>query len=146
MNATTRSPNGTNVYRFLESYGVRVRPYREGRNGPDRPANVIYGGRTIARLLRINSDRAALTVRCIQESNPKCFDDVMIWAVWSFIGAHADHDQPRDVVADFSRIDLAQIRNRAQRLARGEYGRMGKTAEKISSLIAHALIPEDDAA
>lgn len=146
MNVTVRSPNGTNLYRFLEGFGVRVRPYNEGRTGADRPRNVVYGGKTIRRLLRIDPERADLLVRCIQASNARCFDDVCVWAVWSFLAAHASQDGGRDVVTAFGCIDLAKIRQRAQRLAKGEYGRMGKTSEKISSLIADALIPEDDAA
>ena len=142
----SRSPNGVNVYRFLEGFGVRVRPYREGRSGADRPANVVYGGRTVARLIRIDAARAALAVQCIQESNPRCFDDYSILAVWQFLGAHAALERRRDVVRAFGGIDLAKIKKRALRLAKGEYGRMGKTSEKISSLIADALIPEEDAA
>lgn len=142
----TRSPNGINVHRFCEGFGVRVRPYREGRNAADRPANVVYGGRTVARLLRHDENRVALMFRCIQNSNAHCFDDYIVLAVWQFLGAHAAEAAHRDVVTAFASIDLAKIRNRAQRLAKGQYGRMGKTVEKISSLIADALIPEDDAA
>lgn len=137
---------GVNVHRFLEGYGVRVRPYREGRAAQDRPANVVYGGRTIARLLRHDAERVGLVVRCIQASNPRCFDDYSVLAVWQFVGAHFAHKPHREAICAFGEIDLARMRKRGQRLARGEYGRMGKTAEKISSLIADALIPEDDAA
>ncbi len=42
--------NGINVHRFLEGYGVKVRLYHESKTS--RPANVVYGGRQIARLLK----------------------------------------------------------------------------------------------
>ena len=45
-----RSPNGINVHRFLEGYGVKVLPYHMKRD--PRPANVVYGGRDVARLKR----------------------------------------------------------------------------------------------
>lgn len=146
MNLNIRSPNGINVHRFLEGYGVKVRPYREGRNWRDRPANVVYGGRTIARLMRIDMDRVALVVRCIQASNARCLDDFSVLAVWQFVGAHCASMPSKDLINAFGLVDLARIRERGQQLARGQFGRMGKTAEKISTLLADALIPEEDAA
>lgn len=141
-----RSPNGVNVHRFMEGFGVKVYPYSEARGWKDRPANVIYGGRTISRLLRKNEAKTALVVRCIQASDATCFDDVVIWSVWQFIGAHFSHSKPVDVISQFQAIDLASIKKRAYRLANGRSGRMGKTAEKISTLLADAMIPKDDAA
>jgi hypothetical protein len=141
-----RSPNGINVHRFLEGYGVRVLPYTDARGWKDRPANVIYGARTVARLMRKDMDRAGLVVRCIQQSNANCFDDVVIWSVWQFIGAHMAHRKPAEVIKAFEGIDLAQIKKRAHRLANGSYGRMGKTWEKIASLLADAILDKEKAA
>ncbi len=39
-----RSENGINIRRFLEGYGVKVHLYRESTT--QRPANVVYGGRS----------------------------------------------------------------------------------------------------
>jgi hypothetical protein len=141
-----RSPNGINVHRFLEGYGVKVLPYRDARGWKDRPANVVYGGRTVARLMRKDMDRTGLVVRCIQSSNPTCFDDVVILSVWHFIHAHLASSQPSEAIRRFGRIDLAQIKKRAHRLSNGTSGRMGKTWEKIGTLLADAMIEKDEAA
>lgn len=141
-----RLPNGLNLHRFLEGYGIQVQPYSEARSGKDRPANVIYGGRTIARLMRKDVDRTGLVIRCIQVSNPRCFDDVIIWSVWQFIVAHMALRRPTEVIDSFRGVDLSQIKKRAHRLAIGSYGRMGKTWPIISTLIADELITEDKAA
>lgn len=136
--------NGVNLHRFLEGYGVRVRPYHESRT--PRPANVVYGGRMVRRLIHRDADRCALTVRCIQASNPACFEDIIVWSVWHFIGVHFPNGQARDAVAAFSAIDLATIKKRAQRLAVGENGRLAKMATTISILLAQEIIDKDDAA
>lgn len=141
-----RSPNGINVHRFLEGYGIEVLPYTEARGWKDRPANVIYGGRTVARLMRKDIDRAGLVIRCIQVSSPVCFDDVVIWSVWQFISAHFAHRRPDEAISRFRAIDLHSIKKRAQRLSRGSYGRMSKTWPLLSGLIADAIIEKDDAA
>lgn len=141
-----RSPNGINVHRFLEGYGVRVLPYTEARGWKERPANVVYGGRIVARLMRKDIERTGLVVRCIQASNPTCFDDVVIWSLWQFIGAHLAHRKPADVINIFRAVDIAQIRKRARRLSRGSYGRMAKTWTIIASLLADTVIEKDNAA
>lgn len=139
-----RAENGINLHRFCEGYGLRVRPYHESRT--PRPANTIYGGRYLKRLMRKDIDRAGLVLRCIQSSNPTCFEDVTIFATWCFVGAHFAQCQPAVAIEAFRRIDLAEIRQRAQRLAVGESGRMAKTATTISILLAQAIIHEDKAA
>lgn len=141
-----RSPNGINVHRFLEGYGIDVLPYTEARGWKERPANVIYGGRTVARLMRKDMDRAGLVIRCIQVSNPTCFDEVVIWAVWKVVEAHFAYRRPDEAITHFRAIDIAGIKKRAQRLSRGSYGRMSKTWPLLSALIADAIIEKEDAA
>lgn len=141
-----RSPNGINVHRFLEGYGIKVLPYTDARGWKDRPANVVYGGRTVARLMRRDIELTGLVVRCIQTSNPTCFDDVVILSVWRFISAHMAHRKATDVINEFGRVDLAHIKKRAHRLVNGSYGRMGKTWEKIGTLLADAMIEQEQAA
>lgn len=141
-----RSPNGVNIHRFLEGYGIKVLPYSEARGWKDRPENVIYGGRTVGRLMRKNIDRTGLVIRCIQVSGPNCFDDVVIWSIWQFIGAHLAHRKPSDVIDHFRGIDLAQIKSRAHRLTVGSYGRMSKTWPVISTLLADTIIEKENAA
>ncbi|WP_246754987.1 hypothetical protein [Rhizobium lusitanum] len=93
--------NGINVHRFLEGYGVKVRLYHESKTS--RPANVVYGGRQIARLLKKVPDRTGLVVRCIQTSNPTGFDDVTIRSVWCFLGAHFPQSAQTAAIEAFSR-------------------------------------------
>lgn len=146
MNVIVRSPNGANFHRWLEGFGVRVRHFNEGRSFQTRPANVVYGGRTLKRLWARDEQRAETMIRCIKAADPKCFDDYMLLAVWHYIGAHAAQEPAGEVVRAFAGLNLARIAKRGHRLAKGQYGRMGKVAEKISSLLADALIPEEDAA
>jgi hypothetical protein len=140
----SRSPNGINIRRFLEGYGVKVHLYRESKT--PRPANVVYGGRQIGRLIKKDPDRAGLTIRCIQTSNPSCFDDVTVWSVWCFLTAHFPHGSPTAAIKAFSRTDLADVKKRAQRLAIGEGGRLTKTASAISILLAQDILNGDEAA
>lgn len=139
-----RSPNGINIRRFLEGYGVKVQLYRESKT--PRPANVVYGGRQIGRLIKKDPDRTGLVVRCIQTSNPTCFDDVTIWSVWCFLGAHFPQSSPMAAIKAFSRTDLADVKKRAQRLAIGDGGRLTKTAAAISILLAQDILTGDKAA
>jgi hypothetical protein len=139
-----RSPNGINVHRFLEGYGVKVLPYHLKRD--PRPANVVYGGREVARLMRRDIDRTGLVVRCIQASNPVCFEDIYLWSVFRFLAIHFPHSPARDVVAGFSGIDIAKIRQTAQRLSVGEGGALTKSAVVISIELARAIILKDKAA
>lgn len=138
-----RSPNGINVHSFLEGFGIDVLPYTEARGWKDRPANVIYGGRTISRLMRKDMDRTALVIRCIQVSNPQCFHDVAIWAVWRVIEAHFAHRKAPDVINVFRCIDIGSIQKRAHRLTNGSYGRMSKTWPVIACLLADAIIEKE---
>lgn len=139
-----RSPNGINVHKFLEGYGIKVLPYRESRM--PRPANVVYGGRQISRLMRKDIDRTGQTIRCIQASNPRCLDDATIWSVWCFIGAHYPQGAPPSAIKAFSGVDVASIRRRAQRLIIGDGGRMTKMAVAISILLADEIIGNEDKA
>ncbi|MBB4103559.1 hypothetical protein [Allorhizobium borbori] len=139
-----RAPNGVNLHRFLDEFGVKVRPPRESRT--PRPANVVYGGRTIVRLMKQDVERCRTVIMSIKASNPAAFDNRIIWSVFRFIGAHWSEEPRQRVVARFARIDLAEINERAQRLATGRNGQMGKVAEKIATLLADRLLDEDDAA
>jgi hypothetical protein len=105
-----RSPNGVNIRRFLEGYGVKVHLYRESKT--PRPANVVYGGRQIGRLIKKNPDRAALTIRCIQTSNPTCFDDVTVWSVWCFLATHFPRSSSTAAIKAFSHTDLVLLRHK----------------------------------
>ncbi len=136
-----RSPNGINKFRFLEGYGVRILHYRESRS--PRPPNVVYGGRQIARLIRKDADRAGLTVRCIQASNPTCFDDATVYSVWCFLGAHFPQGEASSAIGAFSAIDVGSIRRRAQRLVMGRGGRMAKTANAMSILLANEILQNE---
>lgn len=135
---------GVNVHRFLEGYGVKVRPYNESRT--PRPANVVYGGRYFRRLIHKDAERCGLTVRCIQASNPTCFDDIVVYSVWNVIGAHFPANRASSAISAFGRIDLAEIKKRAQRLCMGECGRLAKSATTISILLAQEIIDKDEAA
>lgn len=128
---------------MLEEFGVRIKPYHERRS--PRPANVVYGGRTIARLMRKDIERTRTVVMAIQASNPHCFEDDMVWSIWHFVSAHFAYAKRQDVVALFRGTDIAEIRKRAERLALGESGRMGKTSEKIATLLADRLLEKDAA-
>ncbi len=139
-----RAPNGINVHRFLEGYGVRVLPYRLKRD--PRPANVVYGGREIVRLIRKDEDRAGLVIRCIQASNPICFDDVYLWSVWRFLAVHFSQSAAREAIEAFSRVDLAELRETAQRLAIGDGGALAKSTSAISIELARAILTEEHAA
>jgi hypothetical protein len=139
-----RSPNGINVHRFLEGYGVRVLPYHMKRD--PRPANVVYGGREVARLMRKDVDRTGVVIRCIQASNPVCFDDVYLWSVWRFLTVHFSQSQPREAIAAFGCVDIAQLKERAQRLCIGEGGALTKTTAAISLEFAREILTRDKAA
>jgi hypothetical protein len=131
------------VHRLLEEFGIRVKPYHERRS--PRPANVVYGGRTIARLMRKDMERSRTVIACIQVSNARCFDDVVIWSVWNFITAHYAYAKRQDVVTLFRGIDVGEVQKRAARLATGECARMGKTSEKIATLLADRLLEKEAA-
>lgn len=141
-----RSPNGINLHRFLEGYGIRVLPYTDARGWKDRPANVIYGGRTVARLMRKDMERAGLVIRCIQASDPTAFDDVVIWSVWCFLGSHMAQNTPTEAINAFRAISLGSIKKRAHEVTVGKTGRMTRTSSAIATLLAHAIIPKDEAA
>ncbi|AOF91167.1 hypothetical protein [Sinorhizobium sp. RAC02] len=135
---------GVNLHRFLEGFGVKVRPYHESRT--PRPANIVYGGRYVRRLIHKDAERCGLTIRCIQASNPTCFEDVIVFSVWNVIGAHFATAAPRSVITAFGRTDLAEVKERALRLSVGEAGRLAKTVTTISILLAQEIIEEDHAA
>lgn len=140
----SRAPNGINLHRFLEGYGVKVLPYDMKRD--PRPANVVYGGREIVRLMRKDIDRTGLVVRCIQASNPICFDDIYLWSVWRFLTVHFGQRSPREAISAFSRVDIAELRNVAQRLAIGEGGALAKSTSAIGIELARAILVEEHAA
>lgn len=142
----TRSPTGKNFWRFLESFGVKLRPISEARGWKDRPANVIYGGRTAKRLFNRDEVRMGVVIRCIQSANPTCFDDVIVWSVWRIVGAHFDTARPQEAINAFKAVDLQAVKERAKRLANGQHQSMEKSAAVISTLLADAMIPKDEAA
>ena len=133
-----RSPNGINVHRFLEGYGVRVLPYHQKR--APRPANVIYGGREVARLMRKDIERTGLVIRCIQASNPVCFDDIYLWAIWRVLLVHFTTRRHSEAVAAFATIDIAELKKRAQRLAIGEGVALAKTSAAVSIEFAREIL------
>ena len=139
-----RSPNGINVHRFLEGYGVRVLPYHLKRD--PRPANVVYGGREVGRLMRKDIDRTGITVRCIQASNPVCFDDIYLWSVWRFLSVHFPQSEARAVIGAFSVVDVAEIKNAALRLSVGAGGSLTKQSVAIGIELARAILQKEKAA
>lgn len=139
-----RSPNGINIHRFLEGYGIRVLPYHLKRD--PRPKNVIYGGREVGRLMRKDIERTGLTVRCIQIGNPTCFDDIYLWSVWRVLAVHFSQSKPADAIEAFACVDLAEIRNRAQRLVIGQGGAITKTTAAISLELARDILTREQAA
>lgn len=141
MSQRPRSPNGVNLHRFLQEYGVTVKPYHEAR--APRPRNTVYGGRTISRLMRKDIEQCRTVILCIQASNAACFEEGMIWSIWCFVHAHMAHRPRHEVVSMFRGIDIAEINRRAHRLVTGECARMGKTAEKISTLLADRLLERE---
>lgn len=76
-----RSPNGINVHRFLEGYGVKVLPYHLKRD--PRPANVVYGGREVGRLMRKDIDRTG-----IASHNRSILVPVSNWAAFGELGTN----------------------------------------------------------
>lgn len=139
-----RSPNGINVHRFLEGYGVKVLPYHLKRD--PRPANVVYGGREVARLMRKGIDRTGITVRCIQASNPICFDDIYLWSVWRFLAVHFPHIEAREAISAFSAVDVAEIKKAALRLSVGAGGSLTKQSDAIGIELARAILQKEQAA
>lgn len=136
-----RSPNGINVHRFLEGYGVKVLPYHLKRD--PRPANVVYGGREVARLMRKDIDRTGTAVRCIQASNPVCFDDIYLWSVWRFLAVHFPHSDAREAIGAFSAVDVAQIKQAALRLSVGVGGALSKQTAAIGIELARAILQKE---
>jgi hypothetical protein len=139
-----RSPNGINVHRFLEGYGVKVLPYHLKRD--PRPANVVYGGREVGRLMRKDIDRTGITVRCIQASNPVCFDDIYLWSVWRFLAVHFPHIEAREAIGAFSAVDVAEIKKAALRLSVGAGGSLTKQSDAIGIELARAILQKEQAA
>jgi len=139
-----RSPNGINVHRFLEGYGVKVLPYHLKRD--PRPANVVYGGREVARLMRKDIDRTGITVRCIQASNPVCFDDIYLWSIWRFLSVHFPQSEAREAIGAFSAIDVAEIKKTALRLSVGAGGSLTKQSVAIGIELARAILQKEQAA
>ncbi len=139
-----RSPNGINVHRFLEGYGVKVLPYHLKRD--PRPANVVYGGREVARLMRKDIDRTGLTVRCIQASNPVCFDDIYLWSIWRFLSVHFPQNEARAAIGAFSAIDVAEIKKAALHLSVGAGGSLTKQSVAIGIELARAILQKEQAA
>ena len=109
---------GVNVHKFAEGFGIEILAPSVAKE--PRPANVIYGGRVLARLLhRHGPDHAGQVLRCILASDPTCLQGDVIWAVSRFIGAHGATIGQREVVDRFRAIDLAGLREKSRRAAMG---------------------------
>lgn len=136
---------GINVHRFCEGFGVKVLSNHQAKE--PRPPNVIYGGRTIARMLRRKGpDHTGLVLLCIQASNPACLYGDVIFAVSQFLRTHTDVLGGRQgAIGAFQTIDIARLRNRAQRLARSEGEHMTKSTAALSIIIADAILGEEAA-
>lgn len=136
---------GINVHDFLEGHGIRCLPVRQARD--PRPPNTIYGGRTVARMLRrLGPVRTGLVVSCIMASRaPALYGDVL-YAVSLFIGAHRPGADPAALRSEFAALDLDQLRRRAQRLSLGQGGPMAAKAKALATLIASELLAKDAAA
>lgn len=136
---------GINVHRFCEGFGVKVLPNHQAKE--PRPPNVIYGGRTIARMLRRKGpDHTGLVLLCIQASDPACLYGDVIFAVSQFLRTHTDVLGGRQgAIGAFQTIDIARLRSRAQRLARSEGEHMTKSTAALSIVIADAILGEEAA-
>lgn len=140
-----RSPDGINVHRFLEAYGIKVIPYAQCSGNRALQPNTIRGGRTVARLMRKDMDRTALVIRCIQVSGPDCFTEGMLWAVWQVIGAHLAHRAAPDVINVFRGINLPEIRERAKRACKGQGGYVFRASPAMAVLLADLILTKEAA-
>jgi hypothetical protein len=142
---TKPGAKGINVHRFCEGFGIRVRPIHHAKE--PRPPNVIYGGRTIARMLRRKGpDHTGLVLMCIQASDPACLYGDTIRAVSEFLKVHhAATGGRQDAIAHFRVMDIAELRTRAQRLARRDSEALSSTVAALAVLLANTIIGEDAA-
>jgi hypothetical protein len=93
--------------------------------------------------MKQDPERCRTVIASIQASNPQCFEDRIVLAVWHFVAAHEADSPRRNVVTKFAAIDLASIKRRAQIIAAGRHARMGKVMERISTLIADAILENE---
>lgn len=125
-----------NVHRFLEGYGIRCHPIRRAKE--PRPANVIYGGRTISRLLRgRGKEHTGLVLKCIQAANPASLYGDVVFAVSKVMRVHGDALGSRqDAVEAFRKLDLVGLRSRARELARNDREAMTNAIAALAIKIA----------
>lgn len=129
-----------NVHRFLEGYGIRCHPIRRAKE--PRPANVIYGGRTISRLLRGRGDEhTGLVLKCIQAADPECLYGDVVFAVSNVLRVHgAALGSRQEAVEAFRCVDLAALRRRARVLARNDRDAMTNATAALAIKIADELL------
>lgn len=128
-----------NIHRFCEGYGIRVRPIHRARE--PRPANTIYGGRLLSRMVRNRGeDHAGLVLMCAKAAGPDCLYGDVLFAVSEVLRIHgARWDRPT-AVETFSYVDMRALRFRARSLARSDAGAMSSTSTALAVLIANQII------
>lgn len=128
-----------NVHRFLEGYGVRCRPIERAKE--PRPANTIYGGRIIARMLRRNGEEhTGLVLMCAKAAGPDCLYGDVLFAVSEVLRTHGSRWDRRTAVDTFAHVDMRALRYRARSLARSDAGAMATTSGALAVLIANQII------
>ncbi len=132
---------GINVHRFAEGLGLRILPPSQAKE--PRPPNVLYGGRTIARMLRKEGPvHTGLVLSCIQAADPTCFYGDTIWAVSRFLAAHEGTVPRVELLATFRGLDLSTLRERAKRAAAGKSRPMARRADALATMIWNSLQQE----
>jgi hypothetical protein len=121
----TRSPPGVNVRRdILEPLGIKLLKVEEVKWADSRQPNVVYGrARTIARLAKMDRDTTLRALRCIQASDASMLSADAVLAVWRYIHAHEREAPLAGLLERFKKVPLAEIRERAARMARGSDGK-----------------------
>lgn len=133
----TRS--SVNVHRFCEGYGIRVRPIRRARE--PRPANTIYGGRIVARMLRgRGEDHAGLVLMCAKAAGADCLYGDVLFAVSEVLRIHGARWDRRTAVETFGHVDMRALRYQARMLARTDAGAMTAVSAALAILIASQIV------
>lgn len=128
-----------NIHRFCEGYGIRVQTIRRARD--PRPANTIYGGRLIARMLRNRGeDHVGLVLMCAKAAGADCLYGDVLYAVSEVLRVHGSRWDRRTAVETFGYLDMRALRFRARSLARSDAGAMTSTSATLAVLIANQII------
>jgi len=129
--------NRINLHRFCEGFGIRILP--KGGERTPRPANVIYGGKNLRRLiLDYGEEHAAKVVRCIQISNAFSFEAETLKAVSLYIRKIRPESPAHALFADFLTIDIGRLRERALKLS-DKGATIGKV-EALFTLLANEFL------